>query len=129
MPSWDELQEHARKTYALSQDEEDYFALVWTYENERTQQIIVNRFESFGQDWVRFRTFVCAGTDLNPTVALRKNEGFALGALALDADGDYCLIHSAALATLDPEEFTLPLSVLARTADSLEAEHSAQDTF
>jgi hypothetical protein len=127
MPTWDELREHARTTYHLARDEEGYFSLIWSYDSGRSQQITVRRFSSFDAEWIEFRTFVCREDELHPRVAVRKNENFTIGALALDDDGDYCLIHSAPLATLDPEEFELPLRVLAYTADDLEREHSARD--
>jgi hypothetical protein len=129
MPTWDELQAHARKTYTLSLDESDYFGLVFSYSDGRSQQIVVARFQAYEKDWIRFRTFVCAEADLNLRVALRKNEGFTIGALALDADGDFCLQHTAQLATLDPEEFEVALGALAGAADTLEEEHSGKDTY
>ena len=129
MPTWGEVQEYARSKYVLSKDEEQWFSLIWRYEGDRTQQIFVKRFSAYNQDWVEFRSFVCAGTELSPQVALRKNETFLVGALALDTDGDYCMIHNAPLATLDPEEFDLPLSVLASVADDLEKEHTIKDDY
>ena len=129
MPTWDELQAHARKAYTLSLDETDYFGLIFSYDDERSQQITVSRFQAFEVDWIRFRTFVCAEADLNLRVALRKNEGYTIGALALDADGDYCFQYAAPLATLDPEEFSVALRALAASADTLEEEHSGKDTY
>ena len=129
MPTWDELQAHARKTYTLSSDETNYFSMIFSYDDNRTQLITVYRFQAFDTDWIRFRTFVCAEADLNLRVALRKNETYTIGALALDAEGDYCFQHSAQLATLDPEEFSVALRALAASADILEAEHSGKDIF
>jgi len=129
MPTWDEIKDFARSKYTLSRDEDNWFSLVWDYDAERTQLISVRRFPYLEQDWIEFRTFVCKEEELAPRVALRKNADFAIGALALDADGDYCMIYNAPLATLDPDEFTVPLNVLAAVADKLENEHSAKDEF
>ncbi|XVU22785.1 hypothetical protein ACQPZJ_36765 [Actinoplanes sp. CA-054009] len=127
MPTWHELREHARTKYDLARLEDTWFALVFSYESGRTQQIVVRRYEAFEQDWIEFRTFVCPEGDLSPRVALRKNDEFTLGALALDEEGDYVLVHHAPVATLDPDEFAVPLHLLADTADALEKEHSAKD--
>jgi hypothetical protein len=129
MPTWDEIKDFARSKYTLSRDEDNWFSLVWDYDTERTQLISVRRFPYLEQDWIEFRTFVCKEAELAPRVALRKNAEFAIGALALDADGDYCMVYNAPLATLDPDEFTVPLNVLAAVADKLEDEHSAKDEF
>ncbi|MDP9793873.1 hypothetical protein J2S43_002385 [Catenuloplanes nepalensis] len=129
MPTWHEIAEHARTAYTLVSDEEDGFALVWKYESGRTQQVSVTRFTYSEQDWAEFRSFVCKADEMAPRAALRKNADFAVGALATDSDGDYFLIHQAPLATLDPDEFALPLRALATTADALEKQHSERDDF
>jgi hypothetical protein len=129
MPTWHELREHARTAYSLTSEDEDAFALTWQYEAGRTQQISVSRFAFCDQDWVEFRSYVCKADEMSPRAALRKNEEFSIGALATDEDGDYFLIHQASLATLDPDEFALPLRALATTADTLEKQHSERDDF
>lgn len=129
MPTWHELREHARTKYQLNKVEDDWFSLVWAYEAERSQQIVVRRYEAFGQEWIEFRSYVCKGDEMSPKAALRKNSDLDLGALALDSDGDYALVHRAPIATLDPDEFALPLQVLATVADELEKEFSAGDDF
>jgi hypothetical protein len=129
MPTWHELHEHAQSKYKLSKVEDDWFKLVWSYTEGRSQQITVSRFECLDQDWVEMRTYVCKEAEMAPRVALRKNEGFPLGALALDSDGDYLLIHKARLADLDPEEFEMPLTMLASIADELEKQYTAKDDY
>ena len=129
MPTWHELREHARSKYQLTSDDEDSFGLVWAYEPGRTQLITVGRFTAFEQDWVEFRSYVCKEDELSPRVALRKNMDYAVGTLALDSDGDYLLVHRAPVASLDPDEFALPLRMLATMADDLEQEHTAKDDY
>jgi len=129
MPTWHELRQHARTAYTLSVDEETWFSLVWSLDTERTQQIVVSHYEAMDRDWIEFRSYVCKEAEMTPRVALRKNEGLGLGALALDEDGDYVLIHRAALASLDPDEFVLPLRLIAQTADELEIQQTARDDF
>jgi hypothetical protein len=129
MPTWNELKDFARSKYKLSDDEDDCFALVFAYDGGRTQKIWVRRFNAFDMDWVEFRSYVCKGDKIPPKVALKKNGGFACGHLALDGDEDYCFLYNAPLPTMDPDEFELPLHVIARTADQLEADYDGEDKF
>ena len=127
MPSWGEIQEYARSKYKLAEDEENWFSLVWGYDDGRSQKIWCRKFNCFDIDWVEFRSVVCKEAEMAHRVALKKNSGFAVGALGLDDDGDYVFLYSAPLPTMDPEEFELPLRVVAGTADGLEEEFSAGD--
>jgi len=127
MPTWGEIQEYARSKYKLDDDEEDWFSLVWGYESGRTQKIRIAKFDAFDKPWLEFRSVVCKESDMAHRVALKKNAGFAVGGLAIDDDGDYVFLYSAPLDTMDPEEFELPLHVVANTADKLEEEFSSED--
>jgi hypothetical protein len=127
MPSWTELKEYARSKYNLSDDEEESFSITREFDGGRTQLISVDHFTAFDKDWIEFRTYVCKGSEMSPKVALKKNDRFVIGALALDDDGDYCMLYSVPLDTMDPEEFELPLRVLAGVADKLEEDYSGED--
>jgi hypothetical protein len=127
MPSWGEIKEYARSKYTLQDDDEDAFSLVFDEGEGRSQMISVHHFTAFEKDWIEFRSYVCKEADLNLRVALRKNADFAVGALALDDEGDYYLTYAAPLDTMDPDEFELPLNVIASTADEIEKEHAASD--
>ena len=122
MPTWGEIQEYARSKYKLADDEADWFAVIFDYEDGRTQKIAVSRFDAFEKEWVEFSSSVCKGSQMPASVALRRNADFVVGSLALDEDGDYTLMYSAPLETLDPDEFEIPLHAIARTADELEHE-------
>ncbi|GAA2706578.1 MULTISPECIES: hypothetical protein [Actinoplanes] len=129
MPTWHELREHARTQYTLEKIEDEWFSVIWAQETGRSQRIVVSRYEAYGQEWVEFRSFVCAEAEMSPRVALRKNADLNMGALALDSDGDYLLVHRAAIATLDQQEFALPLQIVATIADQLEREFTAKDDY
>lgn len=129
MPTWGEIQEYARSKYKLSVDEDHRFSIIWAYEDERSQQIWVRNFQAMELDWIEFRTYVCRAGEMKPEVALNKNFSFSIGALATDSEGNFVMLHNALLASLDPDEFELPLRVLARTAEELEKEHSGADDF
>lgn len=130
MPTWTELKDYARSRYTLDDDGEDDFSLIFEFDTTgRTQKIGVTRFTAFERNWIEFRSYVCKGSQLDRETALRKNEDFAIGALALDEEGDYCLVYSVALDTLDPDEFEIPLHALAHVADELEAHYAKSDDF
>jgi hypothetical protein len=129
MPSWNEIKDYARSKYTLNNDEDDFLAILFGFDDDRSQLITVRNFQDNDEEWVEFRTFICAEADLKPRVALRKNEEFLVGALALDKDGYYCLIHNARLATLDLVEFEHPLQLLALCADQLELDHAGTDEY
>ncbi|MEO6771399.1 MAG: hypothetical protein ABI467_00040 [Kofleriaceae bacterium] len=129
MPTWRELKDYARGKYTLDDDGEDDFSLVFELETGRTQKVGITRFAAFGKDWIEMRSYVCKGAQLDPGVALRKNEEMAIGALALDQEGDYCLLYSLALENMEPDQFEIPLHALAQVADELEAHYAKSDDF
>lgn len=124
MPTWEEIQQYARSKYTLAQDEENFFSLVFGFDDGRSQKIWVRHFEAMDSHWLEFRSVVCKGAEMNPRVALRKNADFVVGSLALDSDDDYVLIHNAPLETMDLEEFERPLHALSFSADRLEKEYA-----
>lgn len=128
MPTWSEIQEYARSKYELSEDNENSFKLIFEYQNDRLQAVIVSRFEAMNREWVDFASACCKREELEPEQALQRNFGFAVGALCLD-DDVYVVRYSVQLDTMDMEEFELPLHVVARTADKLEQEITGKDEF
>jgi hypothetical protein len=129
MPTWAELREYARSKYKLAKDEPDFFTLVFGFGDTRSQLILVRRFNAFDKEWIEFRSPICKEPALPHREALTKNLEFAVGAIGLEADGTYVLTYSLPLASMDPEEFELPLHVLAKTADTLEKSYAAADDF
>jgi hypothetical protein len=125
MPTWGEIREFARSKYTLQNDEDQWFSIVFGLPTGRSQLVVVRRFEAFNKEWAEFRSVVCKEAEMAHKIALKKNSKLAVGALALDDDGDYFLTYSAALDTMDPDEFELPLLVVTATADQLESEYSA----
>lgn len=127
MPTWGEIQQYARSKYTLQNDHEEHFSLVFGFDNDRTQLINVRHFNAFEKDWIEFRSCICKEAEMQYKVALKKNNDFVVGAIALDDDGEYYFIYSVCLESMDPEEFELPLHVIARTADKLESDYAASD--
>lgn len=128
MATWHEIREHARSKFKLAKDEKDFFSLVFGYAGDRAQLVIVQHFRAFEQDFVMFISPVCKLSDMPAGEALRKNDGFAVGAIARDGDM-YVMKYSVPLKNRQIEEFELPLLAVARTADMLEQKHTARDQF
>ncbi len=128
MPTWPEVQEHAPSKYKLAVDKDNSSKLVFEYQNKRLQAVIISKFEALNREWCDFASACCKLNQMNPEVALRKNFQFAVGALCLDRD-IYIVRYSVQMATMDMEEFELPLHVVASTADKLEQEFAASDQF
>ncbi len=128
MPTWDEVREYARSKYKLSEEGENHFKMTWQFGNDRLQAIIVSRFQAFDRDWADFASACCKKDQMSPEVALEKNWNFAVGAICLDREF-YVVRYTCQMATMDMEEFELPLSVIASTADQIEQEFAAEDNF
>ena len=128
MPTWGEIQEYARSKYKLAKDEEHWLSLVFAYDNERRQLVRVKHFKAFDQDWIEFASACCKNDEMSPAVALKKNNDYAVGGIALDGDV-YIFKYTIPLTNLDIDEFELPLHVVASTADQIESQFAAQDKF
>lgn len=126
MADWAGLQEWARENYTLENDEDDWFALTFTYDDGRSQKVVVSSFSRNDEEWIEIRSPVCEEAEMAPKVALKKNAEFAIGGLGLK-DGRYYLFYSVPLEGMDEAEFVVPLSAIAATADQLEENHSAGD--
>ncbi|MBI2895363.1 MAG: hypothetical protein HYY06_17545 [Deltaproteobacteria bacterium] len=130
MATWAEVQNHMRSTYTLAADQPEWLSLDFQFENKRLQRIILSTFQALGKNWVSFRSRICRREQMDPEVAVRKTGNFAVGAIGLIGEGDnayYEMIYSTMLETLDPEELELPLHVICRTADEIEAEITHED--
>lgn len=129
MPTWPELQEYVRGKYKLSKDEEKWFSLVFAYDTNRSQLVVVRTFDAFNQAWIEISSRICKEEEMSPRVALKKNWDFAVGAIALDEQGFYMMVHRTPLANMDPDEFELPLGAICRTADDLERNYAGADKY
>jgi hypothetical protein len=124
MATWAELQAHARMRYRLNNDDIEGFSVEFTFEDGRTQLVGVHAFGAFEQAFIELRTYVCGEAEIPPRVALQKNDDFVLGGLAIDQDGDYCLLYSTPIRSMSLMDFDLVIRALARTADTLEKDYA-----
>jgi hypothetical protein len=125
MPSWEELQTYATTRYQAEPIDEHSFGVLMELDSGRRQHVTVRRFEAFERTFLEFFTGCCGQDALSPTEALRMNAEMIVGVLML-TDEHYVYRCSVPFADLDPEEFDLPLQIVASTADMIE-EHVGQD--
>lgn len=123
MATFEEMRQYAREKYQISDEDEAGFSLLFEYENGRSQLICCFCFEALEREFIEFRTRVCTLRELDPQQALKLNAGFTLGALTVE-DGYYYLIANLMVKDMDPDEFDLPVNILAVIADELEATYS-----
>lgn len=124
MPTWPEVQQYARNKYRLAKDEADKFAIIFSMEGGRTQQIWVRTFNAYNQAFIEYKSYFCKEGEIQPIVALRKNAEMATGFIALLGE-HYAVLWNVALAQMDAEEFDLPLQAIAWQAEQLEKTYSS----
>jgi len=128
LPTWNEMREHMRKTYRLADDEADMLSMVWSYDDGRSQKIIIRRYEAFERTLVELKSAFARRKDVDPEVLLRKNAELPLATIALAGDV-YLVVYNALLDHLDFADLDLYLSRVAAVADTLEETYAAKDVF
>jgi len=128
MATWPEIQAHARDRFALITDRDRSFRLTWTHDDGRTQLIQVRRVSAFSAEWLELKSPVCHAHEMDHTVALKKNNELAVGALAIE-EPYMVVVHNVKLRGLEPADFEASLAILAGLADSLELEFTGGDDF
>jgi hypothetical protein len=117
-----------RDTYRLKSDEPHAMAMTWSYNDGRTQRIVVRRFTSGSLDMVEFKSPFARLGGPDPVELLRENARLPFGAVALAGDV-FLVVHNAVIQDLDISTFDALLSRVARLADRLEDKHASQDEF
>jgi hypothetical protein len=122
MATWAELQDQARRSYALDQDDEAEFALTLERRVEggvRAQRVLVRRYESWGRVMVEIRSAFGEVGDYHALSLLEDNLTLPLGAVA--AHGRYLvLVHKACLEDHSVEGVVFLLTQIGVLADVLE---------
>ena len=54
MTTWSDVQKHMRENYKLQDDHPDMLSMVWSYDDGRSQKIIVRRFDAAGRSMHSF---------------------------------------------------------------------------
>lgn len=126
MATWDEIKQFSRTKFKLIKDEPEWFAIDFALPENRAQRIIVSHLKTQTREWLEFKSAICKEGEISPVVALRKNSEFTFGGIALSGDL-FFYKYSVQLATMDPDEFLVPLLGVAVIADELERTYAATD--
>lgn len=128
MTTWSDLQRHMRSRYKLQDDEADMLSMVWSYDDERMQKIIVRRYRAADRVMVEFKSAFARRGQLDPIVLLEENSRLPLATIALSGDL-YLVVYNALLDHLHLDDFDFILSRVAALADALEEKYLRNDTF
>lgn len=128
MPSWAELQSHMRDTYRLQDDQPDMMSMVWSYDDGRSQKIIVRRYKAVTREMVEFKSAFARKGDVDPIEMLRDNSKLPLATVALSGDV-FLVVYNALLQHLHLDDFDFVLSRVAAVADTLEEKYVRKDEF
>ncbi|MEM6930121.1 MAG: hypothetical protein AAF602_24490, partial [Myxococcota bacterium] len=54
--TWDEIRNHMRAKYRLHDDQPDMMSMVWSYDDNRKQRILVRRFHAADREMLEFKS-------------------------------------------------------------------------
>lgn len=128
MATWSDIQRHMRDAYRLQSDEPQVLSMVWSYDDGRSQRIIVRRFEAAGRDMVEFKSPFAKLGSVDPLDMLRENARLPFGAVALSGE-ILLVVHNQDIGALEVAQFDFLLSKVAGIADKLETRYAAEDVF
>lgn len=128
MATWSDIQAHMRGKYRLHADDPEVIAMSWSYDDGRSQRIIVRRYEHLGREMVELKSPFADSGGPDPVELLRENARLAFGAVALSGDV-YIVVHNADANVLALDAFDDLLARVARLADRLESRYGQQDRF
>ncbi len=120
MATWTEVKAFMFNNYTIDNDSGDSLRLTFT-NGTTSQMILVHNADPF----VLFSSPVAKVGDVPPGKVLA---GVTLFGATQVADF-YALQHVSLMSTLDGDEITVPMALLAEAADKLEHELTGQDTF
>ncbi len=126
--SWTALQDHMRKNYRLQDDKADMMSMVWSYDDGRSQKIILRKYKAFDHEMVEFKSAFGRRGDADAEEMLVKNAELPLATIALSGDV-YVVVYNVLLEHLQFSDFDLYLSRIAAVADTLEEKYGNRDVF
>ncbi len=125
---WADIQKHMRAKYQLAEDDPHMMSMVWTYEEGRTQKIVLRRFSAGETNMLEFKSAFAKRPDVEPEVLLAANSKLPLATVALSGDV-YLVVYNALLDHLQIDELEFILSRVAAIADTLEEKYAKADHF
>ena len=128
MTTWSDAQSHMRGKYRLIHDEPHAIGMMWSYNDGRTQKIVVRHYQSDGRAMVEFKSPFARQGDADPSLLLRENSRLPFGAVALSGDV-YLVVENALLDDMPLSDFEFLVGRIAAAADHLERQYADGDTF
>lgn len=126
--SWPDIQKHMRESYKLADDTPDMMSMVWTYDDGRSQKIVIRRYKAFERDMLEFKSPFARKGDIEPETLLADNSQLPLATIALSGDV-YLVVYNALVEGLSMDHFDFVLSRVADVADTLEEKYASKDDF
>ena len=128
MTTWSDVQKHMREKFKLQDDHPDMMSMVWSYDDGRSQKVILRRFEAADREMVEFKSAFATKGDVDAETMLQDNSKLPLATVALSGDV-YLVVYNALLHTLVMDDLEFCLSRVAAVADTLEEKYVRQDRF
>ncbi len=126
--TWADIQEHMRGKYKLQDDRSDMMSMVWSYDDGRSQKIILRKYKAFEREMLEFKSAFGHESDAPADEMIAKNAELPLATIALSG-GHYIVVYNALLRHLHLDDFDLYLSRIAAVADTLEEKYGSRDQF
>jgi len=117
-----------RQAYRLQDDQPDMISMVWSYDDGRSQKIIVRRYKAFEREMLEFKSAFAHRDDADATAMVEKNAELPLATIAL-AGETYLVVYNCPIENLNFTDFDFYLSRIAAVADTLEEKHGRRDVF
>ncbi len=128
MTTWVDVQKHMRSRYRLQEDQPEMMSMVWSYDDQRSQKIIVRRYRAAQREMVEFKSAFARRGDVDATTLLEDNAKLPLATVALSGQV-FLVVYNALLGHMDMDEFDFILSRVAAVADALEEKYVRKDEF
>ena len=128
MTQWSDVQDFLRERYRLAEDQPDMVSLVWSYDEGRSQKVILRRFVANQAEILEIKSAFARRGDVEPEELLRVNARLPLATTALSGDV-YLVVYNVLCTTVTMESLDTLLGRVAAVADSLEEKYSPADRF
>jgi hypothetical protein len=131
MATWDDLVQFVRTEYRVVSSTRDEIRIEFEWEDEDRSQVMIVAREQLDRkyEWVQILTPIGLAKDVDLRLLLEAigQTTIACGAAIM---GEHVVLrHSLPLENLDINEFVDPLTLIAGTADNLEAEFFGGDNY
>jgi len=128
MAQWGEVQKYMRANYRLQNDDGEMLGVVWSYDDGRTQKIIVRRYVSDDRVMVEFKSPFAKVGQVPADTLLQDNSQMTLATVARSGEV-YLAIYNLLLDSASIDDFEYVLRRVAAIADALEAKYADSDVY